>query len=877
MQYSAKLLVAALFALSPAAHPDLRTFAQAQVAQTPVFSLPETVPSGTTLSIQSSPNLGVVAQALTQEFESAYPGTDVGVDVTSSDEAIAALVDGDIDLAAIGRPLTEAEEAEGLNTVALDRAKIAIIVGPDNPFNGGLTFEQFAAIFRGEITDWSEVGGEPGPIRFVDLPASNDTRRSLSQYEVFRDAPFEIGATADPVADDDTAAVIDALGSDGISYAIAPQVLDQPGVKIVPMHQTLPDDPRYPFSQPRYFVYQDEPSPGAAAFLGYATAPAGLAVVAAAQGADAGVVAGAVADPAAEETASGAESDAAPGTELEAVPVPADADAGAAATAEAAPTADDSDGGFAWWWLLPLAVLLGGLGWLLSRGRGGMDPDAETAVIPPADADLMDPPPTAKHPVPPPQEPPVAATPAAAPLQVDESLAAAAPASLNPEASSPAPPEPAPPEPAPEIITVDEVSSPDEPVSDPAAPQPAAVPPAMPMAMGVAGLAAGAAASLASTEDQSAVEASKFNVVGRPNDGDLDLSAIDDGLPPLPDGYGESRIVLMPRDPQWAYTYWDTPNTHKEELRRQGGEQLALRLYDVTGINLDNQAPHSMQQMGVDELARAWYLQIPVSDRDYQVEIGYLAGDGRWLALARSNAIRVPPVYPSDWTEEHFMTVGWDETLRGKTLMTLVDPGTEGADAGLHEQLYALAQGGEALRVDGSLFGSMQHVAGSMAPPVSSYIFASGAGLSAAAMVPGLTMSGVSGFTLSGFPGPMAEFPGLTMSGISGLTMSGVGFSASMPPIRPRKFWLVADAELIVYGATEPDATVTIGGTPIQLSEDGTFRFQTSFQDGTIEYPIMAVAADGEQSRNIHMTFERQTPARRTNTKDEAQEEWPDA
>ncbi|PSN76522.1 hypothetical protein C8B47_26845, partial [filamentous cyanobacterium CCP4] len=419
---------------------------------------------------------------------------------------------------------------------------------------------------------------------------------------------------------------------------------------------------------------------------------------------------------------------------------------------------------------------------------------------------------------------------------------------------------------------------------EPPDPQPA-VPPAVPVMLGAAGLAAGAAASLASTEDQSAVEASKFNVVGRPAEGDLDLSTIDDGLPPLPDGYGESRIVLMPRDPQWAYAYWDTPHTHKEDLRYQGGEHLALRLYDVTGINLDHQAPHSMQQFGCDEMAREWYMQIPVSDRDYQVEIGYLTGDGRWLVLARSNTVRIPPVYPSDWTEEHFLTVTWEENLRGKTIMTLIDPRMPGAEAGLHEQLYALAHPGEALRIDGSLFGSMQHVAGSMAPPISSYIFASGSGLGAAAMVPGMTMSGVSGFTLSGFPGPMAEFPGLTMSGISGLTMSGVagltmsgaGFSASMPPVRPRKFWLVADAELIVYGATEPDASVTIGGTPIQLSEDGTFRFQTSFQDGTIEYPIMAVAADGEQSRNIHMTFERQTPDRRTNTKDEAQEEWPDS
>jgi hypothetical protein len=112
----------------------------------------------------------------------------------------------------------------------------------------------------------------------------------------------------------------------------------------------------------------------------------------------------------------------------------------------------------------------------------------------------------------------------------------------------------------------------------------------------------------------------------------------------------------------------------------------------------------------------------------------------------------------------------------------------------------------------------------------------------------------------------------MNMSGV-GMNMSGAGF-ASAPPNRPRKFWLVADAELIVYGATEPDATVTIGGRPIKLNADGTFRFQMSFQDGVIDYPIVAVASDGEQSREIHMNFNRVTPARRTNTKEEAVEEW---
>ena len=359
-------------------------------------------------------------------------------------------------------------------------------------------------------------------------------------------------------------------------------------------------------------------------------------------------------------------------------------------------------------------------------------------------------------------------------------------------------------------------------------------------------------APAASVDGQTEVEASKFIPSTEPIPAEV-LASVDEGLPDLPSGYGESRIVLMPRDPQWAYTYWDIPNSHKEELRRQGGARLALRFYDVTDIDMNYQAPHSLQQYECDEMAREWYLPIPVSDRDYAIEIGYLCNDGRWLLLARSAQVHIPPVYPSDWIEDHFMTVGWDQDLRGTTIKTLTHPTkrveTAYGSNELYEEIFGMAESAEAQRVAGSLFGSMQHVPGSavssFAMPVSSYVFPSGVGMWA------------------------GEVP--TMSG---LTMSGAGFSASAPPIRPREFWLVADAELIVYGATEPDATVTIGGKPIKLNSDGTFRFQMSFQDGLIDYPIFAVAADGEQNRAIHMKFNRETPYRRTNTKEDAVEEW---
>ena len=372
-------------------------------------------------------------------------------------------------------------------------------------------------------------------------------------------------------------------------------------------------------------------------------------------------------------------------------------------------------------------------------------------------------------------------------------------------------------------------------------------------------------------EAQLTVEAGKFELGIVVDLTAEELAGVDEGLGDLPSGYGDSRIVLLPRDPQWAYAYWDIPIEHKNELRHHGGQQLALRIYDVTDIDLDYQSPHSIQEYPIDEMAREWYVPIPVSDRSYAIDIGYRCGDGRWLVLARSLSVGIPPVYPSDWIEDVFITVPWEEELIDRTFVELIPPSYKTAEdrvAGtadatgtaqatgnsnteqnaIYERIFGTTAATESLRISGSLYGSMQQ---SPLESVSSFVFPSGVGMWAQPTTFGMNMSGV---------------------GMSGVGMSGMGMDSSE---RQRQFWLIADAELIVYGATEPDATVSIGGRQIKLNPDGTFRFQMSFQDGNIDYPIVAVAKDGEQQRSVHMTFDRSTPSRNTNTKEEAvAEKW---
>lgn len=87
--------------------------------------------------------------------------------------------------------------------------------------------------------------------------------------------------------------------------------------------------------------------------------------------------------------------------------------------------------------------------------------------------------------------------------------------------------------------------------------------------------------------------------------------------------------------------------------------------------------------------------------------------------------------------------------------------------------------------------------------------------------------------------------------------------SISSPVYHPRvgrkkDFWLVVNTELIVYGATEPDAQVTVCGKPVKLNPDGTFSLRFALPDGQQSIPVQAYSKDGEDERLItpHVTKE---------------------
>jgi hypothetical protein len=103
-----------------------------------------------------------------------------------------------------------------------------------------------------------------------------------------------------------------------------------------------------------------------------------------------------------------------------------------------------------------------------------------------------------------------------------------------------------------------------------------------------------------------------------------------------------------------------------------------------------------------------------------------------------------------------------------------------------------------------------------------------------------------------GVPGPSgASLP----SGISSVTSPFGGQVVE----RAKSFWFNVNAELIIYGATEPDAKVTLGGHQIKLRSDGTFSFRFALPDGKYDLPAVAVSADGTDGRAAELKFGRST------------------
>lgn len=120
--------------------------------------------------------------------------------------------------------------------------------------------------------------------------------------------------------------------------------------------------------------------------------------------------------------------------------------------------------------------------------------------------------------------------------------------------------------------------------------------------------------------------------------------------------YGEERVVLLARDPDTVYCYWEVPRKRLDRERARFGKdgRLAIRVYDVTGVQFDGSNATSFFDQVVSERVGSWYFTLKRPGHAFCADIGILSSSGRFREIVRSSVLRTPPGTISEVVDEEW-------------------------------------------------------------------------------------------------------------------------------------------------------------------------------------------------------------------------------
>ncbi len=238
-----------------------------------------------TINIQGSDTMLNVGTAWSEAFMDANPGVEVSVQGGGSGTGIASLINGTVDFANSSRDIKDEEvteaKAKGITPVEFKVAidGIAVIVNPANGVEA-LTIDQLGKIYRGEITNWKDVGGVDKKIVLLSRDSSSGTYEYFKEAVVGKDAEYAQAAKLLPSTQgivDETKANDAAIGYVGLGYVTsAVKVIAVDGVKA--SVETAADG-SYPISRYLYMYSKGEPTALMQAYLDWILGADGQAVV----------------------------------------------------------------------------------------------------------------------------------------------------------------------------------------------------------------------------------------------------------------------------------------------------------------------------------------------------------------------------------------------------------------------------------------------------------------------------------------------------------------------------------------------------------------------------------------------------------------------
>lgn len=315
----------------------------------------------------------------------------------------------------------------------------------------------------------------------------------------------------------------------------------------------------------------------------------------------------------------------------------------------------------------------------------------------------------------------------------------------------------------------------------------------------------------------------------------------------LPEAYGTQRLLLTARDPHWLYARWDMTREQQRKYNR-----LSVDGHLVLQIFINEVKGQPSQQIHVHPESTHWFVPVNLAGTKYLAVIGYYQANGKWTAISTSDATLTPPDAMSEDTSAQFATIPIEVPFA--QLMEL-------ARAAVRENI-PLVEILQQLRASG--YHIPEAPTGKWTPEQERAL----ASIITMDRVRRVWMGSIEITELirrrlqeemSSIAAAQFSLPTSPVGGISSFSSLSSPFGGQE---RRKGFWFNVNAELILYGATEPDAQVTIGGRVIKLRPDGTFSYRFALPDGQYELPAVAISYDKTDGRAAELKFGRSTEYR---------------
>jgi uncharacterized protein len=333
----------------------------------------------------------------------------------------------------------------------------------------------------------------------------------------------------------------------------------------------------------------------------------------------------------------------------------------------------------------------------------------------------------------------------------------------------------------------------------------------------------------------------------------------------LPEAYGTERLMLVARDPHWLYAHWDMTAA---QLRAHNAESrdghLVVRVYQ------DEAADRPLFEQHVHPESRNWFLHVASGGTKYVAQLGCYRHSGHWQEIATSSATVTPPDVLSEDTSVRFETIPVEVPF---SMLLQVVKAAVAEHVPLVEAIQELRAAGhvelpELPEPQAKQIESIRRPAA----PVPHWTPQQERALAAVINIDEVRRVWMGSLEITELVRRQLEHELASQAAAEFAAAAqpeaappGGVFSISSPfggEEQRRSFWFNVNAELIIYGRTEPDATVTIGGRRIRLRADGTFSFRFALPDGSYHLPVQAVSADGDDARQAQLHFRRATDYR---------------